>query len=296
MLARDRQRQLVGVVLLAPALLTLFALIVYPLFKVAEYSIRVGHTMNLSKLGTLPLGFDNFQRVLQDDAFWHSILVSAGYVVGTVGGAFLLGLFSALLLNAPIPLRRLWRTIVLIPWAVPSVVASIIFLWMLDGSFGVVNAILRDLGLTATGLNWFLDNRTALIAVIVPSVWKLYPLFTLTLLAVMQSIPEELYEAASVDGCRGYRKFVHITWPGIRGSALLICLIGALWAFRDIDIIYATTRGGPNRATETVALYVYNEAFQYLRMGSAAAAGVVMVIFAIVSTVVMIRVLGRDKF
>jgi multiple sugar transport system permease protein len=238
------RHDLVGYSLLAPAVITLAALVIYPLYTVVEFSFREGGTMSLAKLRGLPLGFANYVRVLNDPAFGHSIFVSAVYVTATVGLAFAAGLYTAILLNAQIPLRRVWRTLVLLPWAVPGVVASIIFLWILDGSFGIVNSMLRSLNLVEEGPNWYLDERSALFAVILPSAWKLYPMFTLTLLAVMQSIGAELYEAAQVDGCNAVQKFIYITWPSIRGAAALITMVGALWAFRDIDVIYATTRGG----------------------------------------------------
>jgi multiple sugar transport system permease protein len=295
-LGPSRRARLYAYSLLVPAAAAVLLLIVYPLVRVVELSLRQGKTMNFARLSELPLGFGNYQRVLADPAFWNSVSVSASYVTASVGAAFLIGLGTALLLNRELPLRRIFRTAVLLPWAVPGVVTSIVFLWMLDGSFGVVNAMLRDIGLMEGDHAWFVDKRTALLSVVIPTVWKAYPLITLTLLAAMQSIPGELYEAARIDGAGPVQEFHFVTWPGIRGAALLAIMITALWAFRDIDIIFATTHGGPARATETLALYVYNEAFQYFRMGTASAAGTIMVTAALALALLTVGLARRDRF
>lgn len=282
--------------LLAPAALAVLVLIVYPLYQVVDISLRDGRTMNFSRIGTLPLGLGNYSRVLADPQFWQSVLTSAIYVGGSVAVAFGIGLGTALLLNERLPGNRVWRTMILVPWAVPGVIVSIVFLWMLDGSFGVVNGVLRNLGFPIGSHPWYVDRSTALFSVMLPTIWKSYPLITLTLLAALQSIPRELYEAANVDGANRLQKFAYITWPGISGAALLVVMISSLGIFRDVDIIYATTGGGPSRATETLALYLYNEAFEFFRMGSATAVGVIMIIVAgLVATGLMLWQ-RRSKF
>jgi multiple sugar transport system permease protein len=282
--------------LLIPAALAVLVLIVYPLYQVLELSFREGRMMNFARIGELPLGLDNYARVLSDRAFWRSTWISTLYVGGSVFFAFLIGLGTALLLNQKLPGTRFLRTFVLLPWAVPGVIVSIMFLWVMDGSFGVFNAMLRNLGLLSGDMAWFVDSRTALIAVMLPTIWKTYPLITLTLLAALQSIPRELYEAAEVDGATTPQKFAFITWPGIQGAGFLVVMISALGVFRDVDIIFATTNGGPAGATETLALYVYKEAFHYFRMGTATAVGTLMIAVAAILTVVFTRLATRSRF
>ena len=289
-------RRLYAYGLLLPAAAAVFFLVVYPLLRILELSLREGRMMNFARISELPLGLGNYRRVLGDPAFWNSVSVSAIYVGGSVAIAFLIGLATALLLNRNLPGRRWLRTLLLLPWAVPGVIAGIVFLWMLDSSFGVVNAMLRDIGLLEGDHPWFVDRRTALVAVMVPTIWKAYPLITLTLLAAMQSIPDTLYEAAWIDGARAWQAFVHITWPGIQGAAILVVMISVLWVFREIDIIFAATRGGPARATETLAVYVYNEAFQYFRMGVASAVGTLMVGLALLVSLLAVALARRDRF
>ena len=289
-----RGERALATLLLLPAAGVVLALIGYPLFRIADLSFREGRTMNFARLSSLPLGWGNYARILGDPAFWHSAWVSAAYVGGTIGVAFGIGLGTALLLNGAVPGRRIFRTLVLIPWAVPGVVASIVFLWLLDGTYGVVNAGLRGVGVE--GPAWFIDRRSALFAVTLPSIWKAYPLITLIVLAAMQSIPGELYEAAKLDGASPAREFRHVTWPGIQAAAMLAVMVSALAIFRDVDVVFTTTRGGPSRATETLALFVYNEGFQYFRMGAASAAGLLMVAAALLLTLLAFRVVRRETY
>lgn len=289
---RDR---LLAYVLLVPALLAVLALVLYPLGKVVELSFRLGRSMNMARIGQLPTGTGNYARLMNDPAFIRAAVNTGLYVGGSVLAAFVIGLLTALLLDQRFPARRVMRTLLLLPWAVPGVVASVVFRWMFDGSFGVVNAILRKLGLLSTDIAWFADGRTALAAVIAPTVWKAYPLITLTLLAALQTIPGELYEAAGVDGAGPAARFRHVTWPGIAAAAILSALVSALWIARDIDIVFAATGGGPARATETLALYIYDEAFQFFRIGTAAAAGVVMLGATMLAAGVSLSFAGKQR-
>lgn len=286
----------VGYALLAPALAAVGFLILYPLYLVIATSFRQGRTLNVLRLSELPFGFANYRTIFASDATWHSVFVTVAYLIGAIAPAFLIGLGMALLLNRAFPGRRWLRSFILLPWAVPGVIVSIVFLWLLDGSFGVVNALLRQAGWLSTDLAWFANEDTALAAVIVPTVWKAYPFFTLTLLAALQSIPSSLYEAAVVDGATRWQSFRHITWPGIRASAALAAILNTLWALREFDIIYLTTGGGPDRATETLAVRIYQEAFAFFRMGTASALGVLTMGLAILLVLMSIRTIRREYF
>ena len=280
--------------LLAPALVAVAALIAWPIYVVVQMSLRPGKALALSELLNRPLGLANFERVLRQDALWSAFGHSAVYTVGSLAPAFIAGLLFALLFHRAVPARRWLRSLLLLPWAVPGVVVSITFLWMLDASYGVVNAILRDLGIATADIAWFVDARTAMAAVIVPTVWKSFPFFTITILAALQSIPSSLYEAARVDGASAWQQFTHVTWPGIKRPALLAVLLNALWTFREFDIIYASTRGGPAGATETLGILVYREAFESFRFGTAAAIGVLMLATAGVFVALSMKALKEE--
>jgi multiple sugar transport system permease protein len=289
----DAERRLAWL-LLTPALVAVALLIAWPLYVIVQMSVRPGKALAISELMARPLGMANFERVLQQPALWEAFGHSAVYTAGSLVPAFVAGLLFALLFHRAFPARRWLRSLLLLPWAVPGVVVSITFLWMLDASYGVVNAVLRDLGILSTDIAWFVDARTAMAAVLVPTVWKSFPFFAITILAALQSIPDTLYEAARVDGASAWQRFRYVTWPGIRGPALLAALLNALWTFREFDIIYASTRGGPAGATETLGILVYREAFESFRFGTAAAIGVLMLGTATIFVALSMRVLRKE--
>jgi len=291
-----RRERVFAYALLAPAIVAVFALIAYPMYLVVAISFREGKSLNFLALDRRPLGLGNYAYVLADDATWHSLFVSLVYVFGTIVPAFAIGLGTALLLNRVFPLRRWLRSLILLPWAVPGVLVSIIFLWLFDAQFGVVNYALRSMGLVTRDIAWYTDETTALLAVIVPTLWKSYPFFTLTLLAAMQSIPGHLYEAARVDGATAWQRFRHVTWPGILGPATLAIVLNGLWVFREFDIIYAATSGGPAKATETLGIRAYNEAFGYFYMGRAAVVGVLMLVIALAAVLAARKPLSKEYF
>jgi multiple sugar transport system permease protein len=291
-----RRERAFAYALLAPAAAAVCALVAYPMYLIVSISFREGRSLNFLALGKRPFGLANYDVVLTDAATWHSAWVSFVYTFGTIVPAFAIGLCTALLLNRTFPLRRWLRGLMLLPWAVPGVMASIVFLWLFDASFGVVNYALRSLGILSADVAWYTTESTALFAVIVPTVWKAYPFFTLTLLAALQSIPGNLYEAAEVDGASSWQRFAHVTWPGIRGPAVLALVLNGLWAFREFDIIYAATGGGPAKATETLGIRAYNEAFGYFYMGRAAVVGVLMLAIALAVVLLARRELRREFF
>jgi multiple sugar transport system permease protein len=273
---RIRRQSVIAYALLAPAMALVAGLIVYPLYMVFETSLRQGRAPNIARLDRLPLGFGNYARALTDEAVWHSAGITVLYAAGAIVPAFAIGLGLALLLNRDFPGRRWVRSLMLLPWAVPGVVAAIAFLWMFDASYGVVNSMLRRVGLIVTDVAWFSGGDTALFAVILPTVWKCFPFFALTLLAALQSVPQALYEAARIDGAGRWQIFRYVTWPGIQGAAALAIVLQTLWVVKDFDLVFATTHGGPARATQTLSLLVYEEAFQFFRLGYASAIGVLM--------------------
>jgi len=291
-----RRERVFAYSLLMPAVLAVFALIAYPMYLVFSISFREGKSLNFLALDRRPLGFGNYDYVLNDSATWHSVYVSLVYTFGTIIPAFAIGLLTALLLNRVFPFRRWLRSLILLPWAVPGVMVSIIFVWLFDAQFGVVNYLLRSAGLITSDIAWYTTESTALFAVIVPTLWKSYPFFTLTLLAAMQSIPGHLYEAARVDGATMWQRFRHITWPGIRSPATLALVLNGLWVFREFDIIFAATGGGPAKATETLGIRAYNEAFGYFYMGRASVIGVLMLAIALAAVFIARRQLRKEFF
>jgi len=295
-LRRAARTQFFALVLMLPAFIVIIAFLAYPLLKVVDLSFRVGSTMNFLAISEQPYGLDNYVRALTSRDFWSSVKVSGLYLAGSLTVSFAIGLWSALLLNNRMPARRWVRTIILLPWAVPGVVAAIIFTWMFDGSYGFINAVLRAAHISEADTAWLMDGSTALWGVIMPTAWKAYPLITLTILAALQTIPEDLYEAASIDGANRFQLFRYITWPGIISATLVSLLISALWISMDVDIIFGSTGGGPADATATLPLFIYDEAFQYFRMGVASASGVMMMLAVAAISGLTLTYVDRQKF
>ena len=273
--------------LLSPAVVLGLVVVAYPLYLVVDSSFRQVGILNVHALNSAPGTTANYQQLTHDPGLRQSLWVSLVYTLGGTIPAFLIGLGTALLLNIRFPLRRIFRTLVLLPWAVPSVVVSFLFLWILNASYGVLDYLLKRAHLITSYIPWLASERWALLGILIPTVWKSYPFFCLLLLAALQSVPEMLYEAARVDGAGAVRSFRAVTWPGIRNAAYLALVLQALWAFQSFEIIYPMTGGGPAGSTQTLAIYLYNVAFQFFHMGYASSLGVVAVgicaIFVIVS-------------
>lgn len=272
--------------LLLPAFIVCAIFIVYPVLVTLMNSFKPGATMNPTKNSEIAFSLDVYKQVLSDSATWETFGRSFVYLFGSLIPSYLLGLGTALLLNKQFAGRRVLRTLMILPWAIPGVVASIMFVWMCDSSYGVINYMLQSIGLISEYKAWFFDENLVIFSVILPTIWKGYPFFTITLLAALQSIPVELYEAADVDGCNGIRKFVHITWPEIIEASVLALILNGLWSFKVFDIIYSTTKGGPGVATTTIAIEIYNQAFKYFDICKASVQGII----ALVICAVIVRI------
>ncbi|ASR39353.1 hypothetical protein BAY61_16495 [Prauserella marina] len=266
--------------MLTPTVAAVGLLMAYPIYVAVNLSFRGGEITDLQNLGQYPLTLSNFFSVITDPALLGDIWRSIVYTVGVVVPAFAIGLGLALLLNKAFPGRRIVRPLALLPWAVPGVAVAAAFSWMLDSSFGVINYLLRTVGLIDQNVAWLADSNTAMTAVIIPTVWKFYPFFTLVLVAALQAIPGDLYEAARIDGASAWQQFRNVTWPALRTPAALAIVITGIGVFREFDFIFPLTGGGPDNATQTLAVRIYNEAFEYFSFGVSAAVGVVTMIVA----------------
>lgn len=272
--ARRKSDQRFGLFLLSPSFLFIAVMVLIPLALLTVISMKSLRLGTIAQFLSADFTLSNYQRVLADPSTWQSLWVSTLYIVASSAIAFAIGLLTALVLNERFPAQRLFRTLLLLPWAVPGITATVAFLWMLQPSFGVFNFMLRSTGLIEGDINWFGDTRLALAAVVFPTVWKTYPFFTIMLLAALQTIPRDMYEAASIDGANGWAKFRFITWPSISRYAIVALVFNAMYVFREFDFIFASTKGGPLGATTTVSIKIYNVAFESFDMASAATLGV----------------------
>lgn len=220
--------------------------------------------------------FDNFVQLARETFF---IRAAANTVVWTATGVlstFLLGFAIALILNQPLRGRAIFRALVLIPWVVPPVVAGLTFLWMYQPNFGILNYFLYQLGLIDSYKAWLGNPSLAMGASLVALVWKGYPFAVIVLLAGLQAIPSDLYEAAEVDGANRFQRFRHVTLPLMRPTIILALILQTVWAFNTFDIVFVLTRGGPAFATTLLGIIVYQAAFEWLDVGYAGAVGTIM--------------------
>lgn len=286
---REFGRKVVVLGYLAPSLIAVCGSLIFALLLLGGISLRDIKLGKLSAIFQAPLSLANYGEVLSDPETWRSFGVAIVYVIGSTLLPFIAGLFTALLLNQRMPGRRILRTLALVPWAVPGITAAIAFVWMMQPTYGVFNYMLRSLGLIDTDVNWFGDPALALFAVILPTSWKAIPYFTLMILAGLQAIPRERYEAAQVDGAGWWARLRWITLPGLAPFILVATIFSAMHSFRDFDFIYGSTQGGPDGATETVAVRVFNLAFEEFDMGNAATLGVVTFVLVGILVAVLLK-------
>jgi ABC-type sugar transport system permease subunit len=275
----------------APVLAVLALIALLPLAWAVWESLH-RHDLRMPWLGRPFVGLDNYAAIASDPRFWSALGHTLFFTAASVALEIALGLVLALAMDRAFRGRGLVRAALLIPWALPTVVAALLWRFLFDSQAGVVNAALAGIGLLDRPLVWFVDPATAWVPVILADVWKSTPFVALLLLAGLQGIPRELYEAAAVDGASPWRQLRRITLPLLRPALLVALIFRTLDAFRVFDLIYVLTGGGPGTATEPLALYTFNTLFQNLRFGYGAALSVVVFAVTFGLALLYIRALG----
>jgi ABC-type sugar transport system permease subunit len=241
------------------------------------------------------IGIDNYVEVLSDSAFWQTFARTFIWTAASVALQILLGLGFALLLNQRFRARGALRGLFLLPWVTPVVVVALIWKWMLNDLYGVVNAILGNINPAWGDLAWFSDESLALWTVIGVNVWRGVPFIMIIFLAGLQSVPGELIEAAAVDGAGRLRTFGNVTLPHLRGILLTVALIFTMFNFNNFDLIYLATRGGPADRTMTLPVRTYEVAFKALQVGEAGAWAVLTLITIAILAAIYFAYLRRTE-
>lgn len=265
-----------GYLLLAPLLLLLLLVLAYPLIDTFRLSL-----FNVGIIGSPShfVGLQTLKDVVSDSGFWAAIRRS---VIWLLGNMLLQTCFSftvALLMTRGGRIADKARIFVMFPWVIPSVAVAIVWQWMLNSDHGVIIHLLRTLHVVSGASSPFAHPKTALPVLIFINSWHWFPLGAIIILGAIQTIPEEIYEAAKVDGANAWRLFWGITFPLIAPALFALGLVGTLWGFNVFDTIYIITKGGPSDATTTAPVYVYNQAFQAFHASQAAAASVLTILF-----------------
>lgn len=277
----------------APALAVLALIAVFPLGWAVWESLH-RHDLRMPWLGRPFVGLDNYVDLARDPRFRASLGHTLLFTVASVALELILGLVLALAMDRTFRGRGAVRAALLIPWALPTVVAALLWRFLFDSQAGIVNAALVGIGLLDEPLVWFVRPVTAWVPVILADVWKTTPFVAILLLAGLQGIPRDLYESAAVDGAGRWKQLLHVTLPLLKPAFLVAMIFRTLDAFRVFDLIYVLTGGGPGTSTEPVALYTFNTLFQNLRFGYGAALSVVVFLITFGLALLYIRVLGRE--
>ena len=269
-----------------------FGIIIYPLLRTLWTSF---FDVTSPFPGHYPfVGLGNYQRVFSSPEFWASIRRTTYFTVVSTFLELGLGILVALLLNVPFRGRWLFRSLLVLPWALPTIVNGAMWRWILNPSYGALNALLTQLHIIPSYRSWLGSPFLALNMIIVADVWKNTPLAAFLFLAGLQTVPKELYEAASVDGAGALRRFFGITLPLLVPTILVILVVRTIEAFKVFDIIYAMTRGGPANGTTTIAYYAYLQAFSNQLFGYGASLAYVIALFILGFAVIYIRLLRRE--
>lgn len=289
----QRREQRTGWILVLPALIMLFLVFAYPILRAFWLSF---YTQNLgTQLQRIFSGFSNYQRMIGDGRFWQSMWNTTIFTVSSVSLELILGIVVALVLNQAFRGRGIVRTITLMPWALPTALMGIAWAWIFNDRYGVINDILRRLGVIETGISWLGNPVLAMVAVVSADVWKTTPFVALLLLAGLQSISNDLYEAHAIDGASHWQSFRKITLPLLMPQITIAVLFRFAQAFAIFDLIQVMTGGGPAGATETVSIYIYSTVMRYLDFGYGAALVVVTFLLLVIAVAIASYFLSKFR-
>lgn len=274
-----------------PILLYELVFILYPIFQGLRSSFY------RQPLGGQPawVGFDNYARMLADASFWAVMRTTVVYMLAVVAVAIGFGLFAALILNRQFRGRTLARGLMTVPWAFPDVPTVLIFLWMLNPNFGVMNVFASFLPWVEQNPTWLLDQRLAFFSVVLVTAWKGFPFYSLVILAALQAVPSDLMEAARIDGANARQSFFAVTLPVISPTLLLLTVLASIYSFKQFTIIWLLTGGGPVGATETIAIRIYNTAFRFYDFSYAGVLGVAGFVLALTVALVFLTIQRRQE-
>jgi ABC-type sugar transport system permease subunit len=290
MTAAFDRRQRIGYALIAPALLIVVAVSLYPLAYQIWLSLTDWYLLKSQE--PVFAGLQGYRRLLGDGVFWQSLGRTSVWTVGTVVLEYVVAMPVALLLNRRSPVTAFLTGVILLPWVTPSIVVAYTWRWLLDSQYGTVHYLLESAGI-AGQRSLLADPRAALWTLIVVSAWKGIPFMALALLANMKAIPQELYEAAAIDGAGPVRQFRDVTLPLLRRVSVVMSLVLGIFAFYSFDLVWVITKGGPSDSTLLVGVYLFRLFFERLELSYAATIGVVMLALLIVFSAVYLRLLNR---
>ncbi|MFE5411125.1 carbohydrate ABC transporter permease [Microbacterium sp. NPDC056569] len=286
--SRGRVRELVVQWLfLAPAIIYVIAFFGYPVVKNLVMSFQE-YTTKTFFTGEAPwVGFANYVEVVTSNIFPITVANTALFTIGSIIGQFVIGLLFALFFSRKFPLSNVLRSLLLLPWLLPVIASTSVWKWILDQDSGVLNQFLGIFGIAP--VPWLTSPDVALLAVVIVNIWLGIPFNVALLYSGLQNIPEELYEAAALDGATGWKAFWHITWPSLRPVVTVVLVLGVIYTLKVLDIILGLTGGGPANATQTLATDSYFRSFREFSFGTGAAVSNILILFSLVFAAIYLR-------
>jgi multiple sugar transport system permease protein len=287
-----KKEVLIGLGLLSPIIVLFCVLIIYPIIYCFYFSLCSGNIVSPTVSFN---GLENYVRILHDPEFWDSLKITIYWTLGVMILQVLVSIPIALLLNEPFRGRAVVRGIVIFPYVIPTIVASLVWIWLFNDFYGLINYVLMGMGIIGQPIAWLGEPRFAFFSTMLVAVWKFFPFVVICLLARLQTIREDLYEAARVDGASALQQFIWITLPHLKSILVVVIILRFIWMFNNFDVIFLLTRGGPAGATQTLPIMIYVKAFPGLQTGQAAALGVMMFVFLVVGSVVYLKFLYKPE-
>ena len=276
-----------ALILVIPAVVVIFGIVIYPLLNALYQSF---FNTNLAyPLLTKFIWLQNYLSVFKDIYFWKSLYNTVYFTIISMVLEFIFGFIVALVLNEKFFMKWLVRTFIIIPWAIPPVVNATVWKWIANSEYGSLNSILKSLGIIKEYRIWLSDPFWSMMIIILADVWKYTPLVAIMLLAALQTIPEDLYEAAKIDGANSFRRTISITIPLIKPTIIVVLILRTFEAFKVFDLVFVMTRGGPAFKTTVVSYFTYLETFSQLNIGRGSAIAYIIVIFMSILSYLYIR-------
>jgi len=285
-----KNEKALGRTLVLPIFLLVFVLMGYPFFNTLYISLtnkRIGYDPEF-------IGLQNYARLLKDPTYWLVLKNTFIYMSLSVGVKLGLGMILALTLNEKFIGRGIIRMLLLIPWAVPGMVAAMTWKWMYNDTYGIINSIFKNMGLIETSIPWLSSKYLTLYSVIIVNIWRGVPFFLFSLLGALQTIDAQLYEAAKIDGANVVTRFWNITVPSIIPVISITTMLSSIWTFNDFENIYLITGGGPLNSSSVIATYTYEIAFRYNEMAQAVSVAVSVVPILILMIAFASKRIGKE--
>lgn len=285
-----KNRDLTRWLFVLPAIIVVCALFLYPICSSIFYSFT---NKNLIRPTYSFVGFDNYITILTDKAFWSSFFNSLKWTAFSLVGQLLVGFTAALALNRVKHLKGVYKTLLIIPWAFPSIVIAFSWKWILNGVYGILPNLLVQLGICDEIPQFLTEKTLAFVVLVLINIWFGAPMIMVNVLSALQTVPQDQYEAAEIDGAKKWQSFLYITVPHIKIVMGLLVVLRTVWIFNNFDIIYLITGGGPAGSTETVPVYAYNMGWGTKLLGQSSAVTVLLFIFMMVICIGYFAVIGR---